>query len=111
MASDRSLGHQWGKERENMGLVQHLSLGVLQDPENNFGPGHSCYGPTSPCHSPAFLLLAALRNEGGPQEWEPHDQRHEAQSLQVFHTLKVYPLCSQEPHLSLLSLVGFVVLL
>lgn len=67
MPSDRSLGHQWGKERENMGLVQHLSLGVLQDPENNFGPRHSCYGPTSPCHSPAFLLLAALRNEGVPR--------------------------------------------
>lgn len=39
MSSDRSLGRQWGKERENMDLVQHLSLGVLQDPENNFGPG------------------------------------------------------------------------
>lgn len=62
MSSDRSIGHQWGKERENMGPVHTSSSVFYRTQKTTSAPGHSCYGPTSPCRSPAFLLLAALRN-------------------------------------------------
>lgn len=63
MSSDRSLGRQWGKERENMDLVQHLSLGVLQDPENNFGPEAQLLWTYF------SLPLSCLPTSGNTEEW------------------------------------------